>query len=125
MTLSNGQCAVQPLLDARFNDIEKRIDNFEKTNELVIEIKTTMTAMTKQLESQVETLENINKNMTNLNLQQEKISMQMDIHHDRIMKLEQENENTKIDINKMIKDFIIKTIIPIGIMYVIFRLTNQ
>lgn len=111
----------QEYIMARLDAIEKKVEEIDSINSIVVKLDTTINTMAKQLENQVITLSKINENITNLNLQQEKTSMQMEHQHKRITKLEEESENGKINTEQLIKDFIIKTAIPLGIGYYIMR----
>lgn len=111
----------QEYIMARLDAIEKKVEEIESINSLVIKLDTTINTMAKQLENQVITLTKINENITNLNLKQEKTSLQMEQQNERIARLEEESEKGKINTEELIKDFIIKTIIPLGIGYYIMQ----
>lgn len=126
-------------LKERIAVLEKTVDNHAKSlekqqdrNDTQTELNTllklqidTSKEQNKQMEKFGDTLENINVNLTNLNINQQQMKNDMSEIGNRVSDIERNQEEQKIDPNKLFKGilkYIFSAIGTIGIAYILYKL---
>lgn len=115
-------------VESRLDEHAKILENQKEKNETLIEMKTLLKMQmevnkeqNKQMKEITTTLNNVNENLTHLNINQEQLKKDMNSFGNRVDNLESTLNERKIDLGKLIKH-IIWTVVPTLVgAYLLFK----